>query len=104
MTKAEAERLVLLAEECAEVVKTATKLLRFGKTAMHPSYENTKINNMVELYKEIGDLLAVLDLMTESGDIDKKLVAGFVASKRERLDNFTFHQETSKVKEAKPND
>lgn len=50
------ELLVVLMEECAEVIKAASKCLRFGYTRNHPSYgDNDKV-----LSSEIGDLLGVV--------------------------------------------
>lgn len=50
------ELLVLLIEECGEVIQAATKCLRFGFDVDHGTgYGNTRI----QLSREIGDLDAV---------------------------------------------
>ena len=50
------ELLVILIEECSEVIKAATKCLRFGFDANHiPEYG---VNSAV-LASEVGDLFAV---------------------------------------------
>jgi NTP pyrophosphatase (non-canonical NTP hydrolase) len=47
------ELLQLLQEECAEVIRAASKIIRFGETA----------ENMEHLAEELGDLQAVTTLM-----------------------------------------
>lgn len=51
------ELLVLLIEECGEVIQAATKCLRFGWDRYEPDYG---INSDV-LSKEIGDLLGAAE-------------------------------------------
>ncbi len=53
------ERLVLLVEECGEVIQAATKCLRFGWDRDQPDYG---VNHKV-LAKEVGDLLGVVDAL-----------------------------------------
>lgn len=50
------EKLILLVEECGEVIQAATKCLRFGWDRDFPDYG---INHEV-LAREVGDLLAVV--------------------------------------------
>lgn len=69
------ELLVILMEECAEVIKAASKCLRFGFTRNHPSYgDNDKV-----LSSEIGDLMGIVqalplnaELMQEARDTKLK--------------------------------
>lgn len=49
------EKLVILIEECAEVIKAATKCLRFGYNHDEPGYGN----NSEILSSEIGDVLGM---------------------------------------------
>jgi hypothetical protein len=51
------DKLVLLIEECGEVIQAATKCLRFGWDRDFPDYG---VNHEV-LAREVGDLLAVVD-------------------------------------------
>lgn len=54
------DRLILLIEECGEVIQAATKCLRFGFNSSHvPAYG---INHEV-LARECGDLLAVIEAL-----------------------------------------
>lgn len=59
------ELLVVLMEECAEVIKAASKCLRFGYTRNHPSYgDNDKV-----LSSEVGDLLGVVMALPLDSDL-----------------------------------
>ena len=54
------EILVILGEEAAEVIQETSKTIRFG-------LDDNRLNN---LEKEIGDLLAMIDLLESHGVID----------------------------------
>ncbi len=71
------ELLILLIEECAEVIHAATKCLRFGYDVDHDVGYG---RNSDELAKECGDLQAVMDalplnalvkMQSQSGKLDK---------------------------------
>ena len=67
LTPAEAERLAMLAEECAEVIQAAGKILRHGYGSYHP--DHPQVPNRALLGREVTDLLAVLHLMEDDFDI-----------------------------------
>jgi NTP pyrophosphatase (non-canonical NTP hydrolase) len=56
------ETLVILQEECAEVIVEISKIFRFGPDQMMKGSTET---NMQRLEKELGDMLAMLKLLTE---------------------------------------
>jgi len=57
----EAERLAMLAEECAEVIQIIGKILRHGYEETHP--DDMTISNRQLLSKEIADLFVIIKLM-----------------------------------------
>lgn len=65
ITEAEQERLVLLAEECAEVIQAVTKILRHG---WESSYEDGT-TNLEQLRTEIDDVFSVVWAMRLEGEI-----------------------------------
>lgn len=74
------EKLVLLIEECGEVIQAATKCLRFGYERNWPDYG---VNHEV-LSKELGDLIGVVDSLP----LDWNLIAmfrGMKMAKAERV-------------------
>lgn len=81
MTSAECERLVLLIEECGEVIQAATKVLRHGYGGAGPGREN----NRTMLSREVGDLHAILGLMTARRDLDFEELSKATLSKTIKL-------------------
>lgn len=64
-----AEILLILQEECAEVVQAVAKCNRFGFESKHPFVENSP-TNIEHLTEELGDLQAMINLCVESGIVD----------------------------------
>lgn len=58
LTPAQAERLAMLAEECAEVISVIGKILRHGYDSYHPN--TPAITNRDLLAHELADVDAVL--------------------------------------------
>jgi NTP pyrophosphatase (non-canonical NTP hydrolase) len=56
------EILTILQEECAEVIVEVSKCFRFGPDQM---MEGVGVTNMQRLEKELGDLLAMVELLTD---------------------------------------
>lgn len=61
LSAAEAERLAMLIEECAEVSQIACKVLRHGYENHHPDDPTTTNRDL--LTSEMADLIAVYELM-----------------------------------------
>ena len=61
------ELLVLLIEECSEVIQAATKCLRFGYDRVQEGYGR---NDLI-LAEEVGDLTGVLDALP----LDEKIIS-----------------------------
>jgi NTP pyrophosphatase (non-canonical NTP hydrolase) len=57
------EILLILQEECAEVTQAVSKCFRFGPDQMKP---NKPMTNIQMLEEELGDLLAMVELITEN--------------------------------------
>lgn len=66
------EKLILLVEECGEVIQAATKCLRFGYMHHQPDYG---VNSRV-LAMEVGDLLGVIDSLPLDLDVVKHFRTG----------------------------
>lgn len=58
------EVMNILSEECAEVIQAISKCHRFGMDNIKPGKPKT---NREHLEEEIGDLLAMVDIMLEKG-------------------------------------
>ena len=63
------EILTITQEECAEIIQVISKIFRFGLGHEHIS-SHRGISNTDKLNEEVGDLLAMLDLLQEEGILD----------------------------------
>jgi len=62
MTENESEIMLILQEECAETIQAVSKCFRFGAQQTKPGLSK---NNIEHLEEELGDLLAMIELLTE---------------------------------------
>lgn len=90
LTPAEAERLAMLAEECAEVIQIIGKILRHGYESHHP--ETPDITNRDLLGNELIDLAAVETEMIVSKDIAPRQF-GCLGCAWQRKLHWAHHQE-----------
>jgi NTP pyrophosphatase (non-canonical NTP hydrolase) len=57
------EALLITQEECAEVTQAISKVFRFGFDTRYPDMESP--TNKEKMEEEIGDLLAMIDILVE---------------------------------------
>jgi len=69
-------------EECAEVTQAISKIFRFGFDSVHPVINKT---NQQSLEEEVGDLLAMVDIMIEKCIISDSNVNAARQAKKEKL-------------------
>ena len=91
LTPAETERLACLAEECAEVIQAVGKILRHGYEEFNLTLQK-RMENRLELEKEMGDLRYSMIAMCEAGDVDKERIHTFADSKRNAVKQWLHHQ------------
>jgi NTP pyrophosphatase (non-canonical NTP hydrolase) len=89
LTPAEAERLALLAEECAEVIQMVGKILRHGFESTHPAGGPT---NRQSLEKELGDVQAAVDLMVIADDVSSHTIEQHCLDKHRAVQQYLHHQ------------
>lgn len=68
LSEAEAERLALLIEDCAEVQHIACKILRHGYESTDPTKEDSPTNRKL-LEKEMADLEWSINFMKRASDV-----------------------------------
>jgi hypothetical protein len=90
LSAAELERLALLAEECGEVVQAVGKILRHGYDS---GPAKGRLSNRVALEREIGDVRAVMELMSDAGDLRPPVVNSWRNEKRSAMRRWTHHQD-----------
>lgn len=91
LSPAEAERLALLLEEMGEAQQIIGKILRHGYHSTHP--DGGPWNRSL-LERELGDVLAALDLMARQSDIDPLKLDVYRKQKLDRVGRYLHHQPT----------
>ena len=81
MNDIDKEILVITQEECAEVIQEVSKIFRFGIDNQHKD----GMAHRAKLEMEVGDLLAMIDLMFEHHLIDTKNVQTSIQNKKDKL-------------------
>lgn len=82
MDKKTKEIFCITQEECAEVTQAISKVFRFGFDSVHPV---TNKSNMESLEEEVGDLLAMIDILVEKCIISDSNVNAARIAKKEKL-------------------
>ena len=72
----------ILQEECAEVIQAVSKISRFGIDNRKPGKPKT---NREHLEEELGDMLAMIDIMLEKNVISLEHLEAAKAAKIEKL-------------------
>jgi NTP pyrophosphatase (non-canonical NTP hydrolase) len=76
------EVMNILSEECAEVIQAVSKINRFGIDNYKPGKSKT---NRQHLEEELGDLLAMVDILIELGVVTKSSLQQAEVAKIEKL-------------------
>jgi NTP pyrophosphatase (non-canonical NTP hydrolase) len=76
------EALDILQEECAEVIQAVSKISRFGLDNLKPGKAKT---NREHLEEELGDLVAMIDILTRNGILDSANIEMAATAKIEKL-------------------
>lgn len=88
LTPAEQERLVLVNEECGEVIQIISKILRHGYESYHP--DNPSDSNRDLLAKELGDLQHVIERIWV--DVDARDIEYAKDQKEKNVVKYLHHQ------------
>ena len=82
MNEQEREVMNILSEECAEVIQAISKCHRFGLHNIKPGKPKT---NCEHLEEEIGDLLAMVDILLDLKVVNKQALDLAKVAKIEKL-------------------
>lgn len=89
LSNAEAERLAILGEECAEAIHIVCKILRHGYESCHPDGGPT---NRELLMKELGDVYFSMLLLSKNQDINIDSVRDSATIKALTIGKYLHHQ------------
>ncbi len=76
------ETLDILQEECAEVIVEISKCRRFGLNSVH---YKTGVKHVQMLEQELGDVLAMIDILVEQGIVSQDNLTTSKQTKKEKL-------------------
>lgn len=76
------EALDILQEECAEVIVEVSKCRRFGLDSVH---YKTGVKHSAMLEAEVGDVLAMIDILIERGILDPATLDLAKDAKKDKL-------------------
>ena len=82
MNTKEKEVMDILQEECAEVIQAVSKISRFGLDNFKPGKPKT---NREHLEEELGDLIAMVDILLELGIINEEALERATLAKVDKL-------------------
>ncbi len=82
--------LVMLLEEAAEVIKCASKVLRFGYDDYHPDDQNKRSNRTL-LGEELTDFAVMYSLLIESGDAEPANIHTFLTVEDKKQHYIEWH-------------
>jgi NTP pyrophosphatase (non-canonical NTP hydrolase) len=76
------QTLDILQEECAEAIVEVSKVRRFGFDGTH---YKTGIRHRTHLAMELGDVLAMIDILVEQGVVERQELENFATQKKHKL-------------------
>jgi NTP pyrophosphatase (non-canonical NTP hydrolase) len=80
-TDKENEALNIAQEECAEVIQAISKIRRFGLESIGP---NGAFNNRDQLEAEMGDVIALFDILVTQGLVRRASVIKATEAQKQR--------------------
>lgn len=80
------EVLILLQEECGELIQAACKVMRFGENGKNP--EGPDITNLEHLQIEIADVLAAVKLLFDEIPLDDKKMMLLAEAKIKKFEKY----------------
>ena len=92
MNSKDRKTLLILQEECAEVIQAVSKVFRFGADMRFP--EPTSPTNNQKLEEEIGDLMGMIGILIDKGIVDSTNVTEAMRNKKAKLKKWSTIFET----------
>lgn len=89
MTPAQQESLDLLQEECGELIVIISKVKRFGLMSENPEQPGVSAQN--RLIQEMGDVIALIDLVCKTHTINPLEVDQARLLKFQKLNKYSKH-------------
>jgi hypothetical protein len=81
------EALIIMQEECAEVIQSASKIMRFGLDSCYPTDNSASTKECLTM--EVGQLLCMIDILVEQGILNEEAMMAAMEHKRIKLETWS---------------
>jgi len=81
------ETLIILQEECAEVIQATSKIFRFGFDSCYPTEDSPTTKECLTM--ELGQLMCMVGLLVEQKIIDESELMEYAELKKKKLEKWS---------------
>jgi NTP pyrophosphatase (non-canonical NTP hydrolase) len=81
------ETLIILQEECAEVIQAASKIFRFGFESCYPTEDSPTTRECLTM--ELGQLLCMVALLVDQKVVDETELMNYMELKKKKLEKWS---------------
>lgn len=81
------ETLIILQEECAEVIQATSKIFRFGFDSCYPTEDSATTKECLTM--ELGQLMCMVGLLIEQNIIDENQLVQYAELKKKKLEKWS---------------
>ena len=81
------ETLIITQEECAEVIQSISKIMRFGFDSCYPTEDSASTKECLTM--EVGQLLCMIGILVEQDVIDEEAMIAAMEHKKIKLETWS---------------
>jgi len=81
------EALIITQEECAEVIKAVSKVVRFGFDSCYPTEDSASTKECLDM--EVGQLLCMIGILVDQGVLDEEAMMNAMEAKKIKLETWS---------------
>lgn len=81
------ETLIILQEECAEVIQATSKIFRFGFDSCYPTEDSATTRECLTM--ELGQLLCMVALLVDQKVVDEDELMQYMELKKKKLEKWS---------------
>ena len=81
------ETLIILQEECAEVIQATSKIFRFGFDSCYPNEDSPTTRECLTM--ELGQLLCMVALLVDQKIVDESELMNYMELKKKKLEKWS---------------
>jgi hypothetical protein len=81
------ETLIITQEECAEVIQSISKIMRFGFDSCYPTEDSASTKECLTM--EVGQLLCMIGILVEQDVINEEAMIAAMEHKKVKLETWS---------------